>query len=140
MRARLPFRIASAVLFLFALGHTAGFLTFRPEEPDAVRVLESMKRVPFDFGGHIVDWLDLYTGFGLNISVSGFAFALIAWRLSRTTPPEASLARLIGWLFCAIQIGGMVLSLRYFGPVQASFSLACAALLAWATLRLPASA
>ncbi|HEY7388280.1 MAG TPA: hypothetical protein VH640_07210 [Bryobacteraceae bacterium] len=140
MRAKLPLRISSVVLLVFAIGHTAGFLSFRPKEPAAVGVLESMKHVPFDFGGRTVHWMDLYTGFGLDISIVGFVFPVIAWRLSTASDSEAPLARLIAWLLCAIQIGGAVLSLRYFGPVQAAFSLACAALLAWGALRLKAAA
>jgi hypothetical protein len=136
MRAKLPLRISSIVLLLFALGHTAGFLSFRPKEPEALEVLESMRRVPFDFGGHTVHWMDLYTGFGLAISVAGFIFTIIAWRLSTATVPEASLARTIAWLLCGMQLASVVLSLRYFGPVQAGFSLACATLLAWGALRL----
>jgi hypothetical protein len=136
MRAKLPLRIASIVLFLFALGHTAGFLSFQPKEPGAVEVLKSMRSVPFDFGGHTVHWMDLYTGFGLAISVAGFIVAIIAWRLSTATVPEASLARTIAWLLCGMQLASIVLSLRYFGPVQAGFSLGCAALLAWGALRL----
>lgn len=136
MRAKLPLRISAGVLLLFAIGHTAGFLSFRPKEPEAVAVLESMRRVPFDFGGQTVHWLDLYRGFGLAISISGFAFPIIAWRLSTATPAEAPLARLIAWLLCAIQLGSAVLSLLYFGPVQVAFSLGCAALLAWGALRL----
>jgi len=136
MRAKLPLRISSGVLFVFAVGHTAGFLSFRPKEREAVAVLESMRHVPFDFGGHTAHWIDLYTGFGLAISVSGFIFAVIAWRLSAATASEASLARTIAWLLCAIQLSSIVLSLLYFGPVQAAFSLACAALLAWGALKL----
>ena len=89
MRAKLPLRISSVVLLLFALGHTAGFLSFRPKEPEAVGVLESMRRVPFDFGGHTVHWIDLYTGFGLAISVAGFMLPIIAWRLSTATVLDA---------------------------------------------------
>lgn len=139
MRDKLPFRISSVILLLFALGHTAGFLSFRPKEPEAVEVLESMRRVPFDFGGHTVHWIDLYTGFGLAISVTGFVFPIIAWRLSTVAAPETSLARMIAWLLCVIQVANAVLSLRYFGPVQATFSLACAALLAWGALSLKAA-
>ena len=64
MRAKLPFRISSVILFLFALGHTAGFLSFRPVSPEAIGVLESMRQVRIDFGGKTVHWFDLYTGFG----------------------------------------------------------------------------
>ena len=136
MRAKLPLRISSIVLFLFALGHTAGFLSFQPKEPEAVDVLRAMRRVPFDFDGHTVHWMDLYTGFGLAISVAGFIFTIIAWRLSTATISEASLARTIAWLLCGMQLANVVLSLLYFGPVQAGFSLGCATLLAWGALRL----
>ena len=81
-------------------------------------------------------WIDLYTGFGLAISVEGFVSTIIAWRLSAATPSEAPLARMIAWLLCFIQIANIALGLRYFGPVQAAFSLACAALLAWGALSL----
>lgn len=136
MRAKLPFRISSIVLLLFALGHTAGFLSFRPKEPEALQVLESMARVPFDFGGRTVNWMDLYTGFGLAISIAGFVFTIIAWRLSTATASEASLARTIAWLLCGMELASAVLSLCYFGPIQAGFSLACATLLAWGALKL----
>jgi len=136
MRAKLPLRMSSIVLLLFALGHTAGFLSFQPKEPEAVEVLESMRRVPFAFGRRTVHWMDLYMGFGLAISVAGFIFSIIAWRLSTATVSEASLARTIAWLLCIMQLASVILSLRYFGPVQAGFSLGCATLLACGALRL----
>ena len=127
MRAKLPLRLASIVLLLFALGHTVGFLSFRPQSPEALEVLDTMRRVPFDFGGATVHWIDLYTGFGLAISVSGFVSTILAWRLSTSTAAEAALARVVAWLLCAIQVANIILSLRYFAAVQAGFSLACAA-------------
>ena len=39
MRAKLPLRIASFILLLFAIGHTAGFLSFKPKEREAAAVL-----------------------------------------------------------------------------------------------------
>jgi hypothetical protein len=136
MRAKLPLRISSVILFLFALGHTAGFLSFRPVSPEAIGVLESMRQVRIDFGGKTVHWFDLYTGFGLAISVSGFVATAIEWRLSTVTVDETPLAGIIAWLLCATQVANIILSLRYFGTVQASFSLLCAATLAWGAIRL----
>ena len=89
MPARLPFRISSIILLLFAIGHTAGFLSFRPAKPQALDVLNVMRTVSFNFGGNTVHWMDLYTGFGLAISVSGFVSAVLAWRLSSATGGEA---------------------------------------------------
>ena len=75
--------------------------------------------------------MDLYTGFGLALSVTGFVSAAVAWRLGSVTPGEAALARTLAWLLCATQAANIVISLRYFGLVQAGFSAACAALLGW---------
>jgi len=99
-------------------------------------VFEAMRRVPFDFSGNTVHWIDLYTGFGLAISVSGFVCTILAWRLSTATAGETALARTIAWLLCATQAANIIVSLRFFGLVQAGFSLACAAILAWGALRL----
>src|ERR1019366_10026494 len=65
MRAKLPLRISSVILFLFALGHTVGFQTFRPASQQGLEVMESMRSVPFAFGKATVHWMDLYVGFGL---------------------------------------------------------------------------
>ena len=89
MPAKLPFRVSSIILLLFAIGHTAGFLSFRPAEPQALDVLNVMRTVAFNFGGNTVHWMDLYTGFGLALSVSGFVSAVLAWRLSSATGGEA---------------------------------------------------
>jgi hypothetical protein len=138
MTARLPLRISSIILFLFALGHTAGFLTFRPAEPQALEVMDAMRKVPFAFGSTTAHWMDLFTGFGLAISVSGFFSAILAWRLSLAAMAEIPLARTIAWLLCATQVASIVLSIRYFGAVQAGFSLVSSAVLAWSALRLNA--
>jgi hypothetical protein len=136
MPAKTPLRISSVILFLFALGHTIGFQTFRPTSQPALDVMQAMRSVPFAFGSATVHWMDLYVGFGLDISVAGFFFAVVAWRLSSATPAEASLARSIAWLLCATQVASIVLSLRYFGVIQAAFSVVSTAALAWSAIRL----
>jgi len=50
MGARLLYRIAAVVFALFALGHTYGFLTMRPESADGRAVYESMNTVRFALG------------------------------------------------------------------------------------------
>ena len=139
MRAKLPLRISSIILFLFALGHTVGFQTFRPASQQGLEVMEAMRRVPFAFGSSTVHWMDLYTGFGLAVSVSGFFSAIVAWRLSTATAAEILLARTITWLLCATQVASIVLSMRYFSPVQAGFSLVSSAALVWSAVRLNAT-
>jgi hypothetical protein len=139
MQAKLPLRISSIILFLFALGHTIGFQAFRPASPEGLAVMEAMRTVPFKFGSATVHWMDLYTGFGLALSVSGFFSAVLAWRLSAATVGEIALVRTITWLLCATQVASIILSLRYFGPIQAGFSLVSSAALIWSGVRLHAA-
>jgi len=100
--------------------------------------MEAMRSVPFAFGSATVHWMDLFMGFGLAVSVSGFFSAAVAWRLSSATVAEIALARAITWLLCATQVASIALSLRYFGVVQAGFSVVSSAALAWSALRLSA--
>lgn len=136
MPFKLPLRLSSIILFLFALGHTIGFQTFRPASQQGLQVMEAMRSVPFPFGSASLHWMDFYMGFGLAVSVSGFVSAAIAWRLSTATIAEVPLARAIAWLLCLTQLASIVLSMRYFGPVQAGFSLLSSAALVWSALRL----
>jgi hypothetical protein len=101
--------------------------------------MEAMRSVPFAFGSATVHWMDLYVGFGLAVSVSGFFSSIVAWRLSSATVAEMALARVITWLLCATQVANIVISLRYFGVVQAGFSVASSAALAWSAVRLDAA-
>jgi hypothetical protein len=101
--------------------------------------MQAMRSVPFAFGSATVHWMDLYMGFGLAVSVSGFFSAIVAWRLSTASMAEIPLARTIAWLLCATQVAGIILSVRYFGPVQAGFSLVSSAALVWSALRLNAA-
>jgi hypothetical protein len=138
MRAKLPLRISSMILFLFALGHTVGFQTFRPSSKEGVAVMDAMRSVPFAFGSATVNWMDLYLGFGFALSVNGFFSAILAWRLSISTIAEVALARTIIWLLCATQVASIFLSIRYFGALQAWFSLVSSAALVWSAIRLQA--
>ena len=101
--------------------------------------MEAMRSVPFAFGSATVHWMDLYMGFGLALSVSGFFSAILAWRLSTATIAEIPLARTITWLLCATQVASIVLSMRYFGLVQAGFSLVSSAALLWSAVGLTAA-
>lgn len=49
MTATLPYRIAAGVLLLFAVGHTLGFLTFRPASAEGLAVYDAMNSVRFEF-------------------------------------------------------------------------------------------
>jgi hypothetical protein len=133
--AKAFYRVAAVLFLLFAAGHTAGFLTFRPESAEALAVLEGMKRVQFDFGGASATWMGFYTGFGLFVSGYLLFSAFLAWFLSNAKEIEIDMARTLAWGLVALQVVNIGLCVRYFGPVQAVFATACAASLGLAALR-----
>ena len=133
--AKVRYRITAVLFLLFAAGHTAGFLTFHPKATNALAVQEAMQRVQFAAGGTIVSWNNFYTGFGLFVSVYLLFSAFLAWRLSEANATEANMARTVAWMLFAVQLANIALCLRYFGPVQVSFSIACAAIVGWAALQ-----
>lgn len=132
--AKTLYRVAAVLFLLFAAGHTAGFLTFRPTAADAIAVLDGMNRVHFDMGGTSASWMGFYTGFGLFVSVYLLFSALLAWRLGSAGEVEATIVRTIAWMLFVAQLVSIGLCLRYFGPVQAAFAAACAASVGGAAL------
>jgi hypothetical protein len=131
--ARRLYRIAAVLFLLFAAGHTAGFLTFRPASADALAVWDSMNRVHID--GTSVTWSGFYIGFGLFVSVYLLFSALLAWRLGGAGEAEVNMVRGIAWMLITVQVANIVLCIHYFGPLQAIFAGACAFSLVSATLK-----
>lgn len=52
MNATLLYRIASILVLLFALGHTVGFLKFKPPTAEGIAVRDAMANVHFQVRGH----------------------------------------------------------------------------------------
>ena len=69
MRPTTLYRIAAVLLLLFACGHTAGFLSFKPSSPEGLAALSAMNSVAFDFEGNNRTYGGFYVGFGLTVTV-----------------------------------------------------------------------
>jgi hypothetical protein len=123
------YRIASALLVVFAVLHTVGFLGFQPPTPEGRAVLESMNTVHFQLGGKSFSYGEFYQAFGLFVTIYMLFAAYVAWLLSRT--PMKSL----GWALFVVQVAGLVLAVVYFSAPQISFSGVLAACTGWAALR-----
>jgi hypothetical protein len=121
------YRIAAVLFVLFAAGHTAGFLSFRPVAADALAVMEGMNRVRFDMGGAEATFMGFYRGFGLFVSAYLLFAAFLSWVLGNATGGEVAVARNLAWGLFVVQLVNIALCLHYFGPVQAIFAVACAA-------------
>ena len=132
MNAKILYRIGAIVFVLFAAGHTAGFLTFRPKTPDALAVYDGMRDVHFAFGSTSATWADLYTGFGLFVSACMLFFACLAWQIGGWSTTNPSAARQAGSTLLAVQLANVLICLRYFGAAQVIFAAAVAGLVALA--------
>jgi len=124
--AKFLYRIAAVLFLMFATGHTAGFLGFRPKSAEGLAVLDGMRQVHFQFGSTTDTWLNFYTGFGLFVSVYMIFSIFLAWRLSNAQPGELVMARTLAWILFAVQVANVAVCAAYFGPVQAAFATACA--------------
>ena len=128
------FRISAVMLLLFALGHTFGFLTFKPPTEQGMAVREAMTNVHFQVGGKIFSYGGFYRGFGLSATVSMIFECFLCWflgSLARRHPREIAP---IGWALVVQQVAGMVLSLLYFGVPPIVLSAVLTACIVVATL------
>jgi hypothetical protein len=132
MTATLLYRIAALVLLLFAAGHTFGFLSFRPSSAEGVAVFDAMSSVHFEFNGGNYSYAGFYTGFGLMVTAYMLFSAFLAWHLGTVAASEPQSIRALAWVFAALQLACLVLSVLYFFIVPALFSGAVVICLVWA--------
>jgi hypothetical protein len=122
MKATWLYRTAAVVFVLFALGHTFGFLSFRPSSAEGHAVFDAMNTVHFAEGRSTYSYGAFYRGFGLSCSVSLIFSAFLAWHLGELARKLPQAIGALGWVFFAVQIAGTAITLRYFGAPQAMFS------------------
>jgi hypothetical protein len=113
MRGSLYFRIAAVVNLLFALGHTAGFLSFSPKSPEGQAAMKAMA-VAFNEDGARYSYEGFYKGFGLSCTLAMLLIAGLSWWLGglAKATPRATITP--GVALIAYQIGGLVLALLFF--------------------------
>jgi hypothetical protein len=136
MSATLLFRIASVVFLLFALGHTFGFLTFKPPTAEGLTVKKAMSDVEFKVGGSSLSYGRFYRGFGLSCTISMLFSAILCWQLGALATVNPRAIAGVAWSLFGVQVVGVALSVKYFGLPPAIFSAALTALLGWAAFLL----
>jgi hypothetical protein len=132
MKATLLYRIASVAFILFALGHTVGFLTFRPPTPEGLAVWDAMNHVHFHVDGSDFSYGVFYIGFGLSATVSMLFQSYIAWHLGALARNNPKAIGAFGWAFTLVQVAGLILSLKYFAAIPAILSAIVVLCLGWA--------
>jgi hypothetical protein len=121
MRPSLFYRIAAAVSLLFMIGHTAGFLTFRPKSAEGQAAIKAMA-VIFTEDGTRFSYEGFYKGFGLSCTLAMLLVAVWSWwlgGLARSTPRATIVP---GIALVIYQLGGLVLASLYFPAPAIVFS------------------
>ena len=131
--SRVPYRIASVLLLLFALGHSLGF---RQTDPHwgVDSVVASMRTVRFDVQGFSRTYWDFFVGAGFFVSVFLLFAAVLAWQLGGLGQETLGLMPLITWTLPALFVGVTILSWMYLFIEPVVFSAAislCLILAAW---------
>ena len=117
MRPSLFYRIAALVSLLFAIGHTAGFLSFRPTSAEGQAAVKAMA-VMFSEDGTRFSYAGFYQGFGLSCTLAMLLVAIWSWWLGGLAKASPRATIRPGAALLAYQIGGLTLALLYF-PVPA---------------------
>lgn len=126
------YRIASALLVLFAIGHTLGFSRTNIEGAESVAAL--MRTVHFAVQGSRRSYWDFYIGFGLFVTVFLLFAAILSWELGGLTRETLQLVPAVTWGLAVCFLAVTVLSWMYFFPVPGIFSTLitlCLVLAAW---------
>jgi hypothetical protein len=124
--AKLLYRIAAVIFVLFALGHTFGFLGFKPPTAEGMAVRASMERVHFTVAGETFSYGGFYRGFGLTITAYLLFLAFLSWQMGGIA--NATLA----WGLAVLQLVTLVLSWMYFASIPTVMSAVLTVCLGWA--------
>ncbi|HET7599931.1 MAG TPA: hypothetical protein VFK09_06540 [Gemmatimonadales bacterium] len=140
MKASVLYRIASALLLLFAAGHTVGFLRLEPPTAEAAVVRDGMMKVRFPVGGTESSYWGFYVGFGLFVTAYLLFSAVLAWQLGSLAGTSPGAVARLGWAFFGVQLATLILSWIYFPAPPVVFSALVAACAGWAAWLVSAAA
>jgi hypothetical protein len=122
MKASIFYRVAAALLLLFAVGHTLGF---RQSDPSwgVDSLLSSMRSIHFDVQGFHRTYWDLFVGAGLAVGVFYLFSAVFAWLLGGLPAETLEQMRGIPWAFALCFAAITVVTWRYLFVVPIVFSV-----------------
>jgi hypothetical protein len=133
MKAPTFYRIAAALLLLFAVGHTLGFRQSDPKwGVDAL--VGSMRSIHFDVQGFNRTYWDLFVAAGFSVGVFYLFAAILAWQLGGLPAETLTLTRGIAWAFALCFAAITVVSWTYLFILPIVFSIVitvCLILAAW---------
>ncbi len=133
VKASVLYRIASVLLVLFAVAHTAGF---RQADPawGAEAVIGAMQSVHFDVQGFSRSYWDFFVGAGLSVGVFFLFAGVLAWQLGGLPPTALASMRGVAWALALCFAAITAVSWRYLFILPVVFAgviTLCLAAAAW---------
>jgi hypothetical protein len=127
------YRIAAALLVIFAVAHTAGF---RQSDPawGVEAVVGSMRSVHFDVQGFSRTYWDFFVGAGLSVGVFFLFAGVLAWQLGGLPATTLASMRVVTWSLAPCFAVVTAVSWRYLFILPVVFSgliTVCLAAAAW---------
>jgi len=118
MKPKLLLRIAAILMFLHAIGHTLGALSWKDAPNAAIaQVIKEMETNHFVFMGRSTDIATFYEGYGYIMIVVFLFVSVLLWQLSSGDNRKSI------FLVAAFLIVFGVIEYIFFFPFAAAFSL-----------------
>lgn len=130
------YKIASVLLFLFAIGHTAGLLKPNSFGKEGDEALASMHTVHVQVMGSDHTFWDFYIGFGLLVTVLFVFTGILAWQLGKLwgSQPDAVKALALPFFLCQTAVAVLCCTNFFLVPIVFSLLITlCAGLAAYKT-------
>jgi hypothetical protein len=137
VKASLLYRIAAALLMLFAVGHTLGF---RQSDPTwgVDTLLGSMRSIHFDVQGFSRTYWDFFVAAGFSVGVFYLFAAVLAWQLGSLPAETLAVMRTTAWALALSFAAVTVVSWTYLFILPIVFSTliaVCLTAAAWLSAR-----
>ena len=130
MSSALLYRVAGALLLLYAAGHQLGFRRVDPRW-NADATVTAMKAT-FQVQGQTRSYWDFFSGFGFFCTGLLLFSAILAWQLGALPTDVLDRLKLVRWAFAACFFVLTILTWRYFFPTPTTISGLVALVLALA--------
>jgi hypothetical protein len=135
MKPKILLRIASLMMFLHAIGHTIGALTWKKDlNPAIQQVVDDMIGHKFIFMGASRSIGDFYEGYGMMMIFVLLLMAVLLWQLAAISVkhpvPAATLLITISLSLLAIAL----IEFSYFFLLAGAFTLIAGLLSGWSAL------
>src|SRR4051812_37806357 len=137
MKPKIVYRVAAAILLLFAIGHSFSFSLVDPKWGlDAM--LAQMRTIRFGIGGIERTYWDFFLASGLTVGILYLFSAILAWQLASLPASTLKQMRLVTWALPLAFAGVFAVSSVHLFLIPQMFSAAatlCLLVAAWVSGR-----